>query len=130
VRRIATALVALAALAAVLPATSSAGLSPHAYTTRITGATPAVLNGPWRLAIRQTTFSVGRGSAIVVSGTVQVAGSRVTFRDRGGPLACRGAQTVGVYAWRLAGKKLTLRPLHDTCGGRRTILSHPWTLIV
>jgi hypothetical protein len=116
----------LAALAAVVAQAASAGLWPHFYRTTISGATPALLNGTWTLAISNTAFNVTKGGRVAVNGTVKIDGNRITFHDFSGPLACRGAQANGTYTWRLQGAALTLKANGDTCTGRRAILTHPF----
>ena len=37
----------------------------------------------------------------------EIAGNKITFRDARGPFRCKGAQTTGLYGWKLKGKKLT-----------------------
>jgi hypothetical protein len=91
--------------------------------------TPAGLNGTWQLTIRRHTFAVTKGGAAAASGSAQIAGARITFRDIGGPLACRGAQASGVYTWRLRGAKLTLARVYDPCLGRRLILGRSFTRV-
>ncbi len=118
-------------LAALVLASAAPGagpsLAPHVYATKIAGATPAVLNGTWRLTLRPATFSVAKGGVVAVSGSLRIAGNRVTFHDRSGSFACHGTQAVGVYTWRIAGSRLTLTPVTEPCGGRRTILTKPFT---
>jgi hypothetical protein len=121
----AVAVVAVPALGA-----PTAPFAPRVYSTKITGATPAVLNGTWRLAVKQGTFSVAKGTALAVSGTVRIAGQRITFHDLAGPFSCRGAQATGVYSWRLSGKRLTLTAVREPCAGRKTILTKPFTRVV
>ena len=125
-KKIALTLTLVTVLAA--PAAASAGgLWPHVYSTKITGATPAVLNGTWRLSLQKAAFSVTKGGAAALSGSLTIAGNRVTFRDLAGPFACRGSQVTGTYTWRLQGNTLT--PVSDKCTGRRTILTRPFTLV-
>ena len=122
-----------AAAAAAAPravAGRAASIGPHVYSTRLAGATPAVLNGTWRLTINRRSFSVARGAALAVSGTARIAGNRITFHDLAGPFSCRGAQATAVYAWRVGGNRLTLIPVREPCAGRRTILTRPFTRIL
>ena len=122
---------ALAATAMAVPALGAraATIAPHVYSTKIAGATPAVLNGTWRLTVKQTTFAVTKGSSLAVSGTVRIAGTRVTFHDLAGPFRCRGAEATGVYAWRVAGATLTLTAVKEPCAGRKTILTKRFTRV-
>jgi hypothetical protein len=123
--------VALAAVTAA-PATGSpaASIGPHVYSTKIVGATPAVLDGTWRLTVNRRSFSVAKGAMLAVSGTARIVGNRITFHDLGGPFSCRGAQATGVYSWRVSGKRLTLTAVREPCTGRRTILTKPFTRIL
>jgi hypothetical protein len=127
----AAAAVALAAVTAA-PATGSptAYIGPHVYSTKIVGATPAVLDGSWRLTVNRRSFSVTKGATLAVSGTARIVGNRITFHDLGGTFSCRGAQATGVYSWRLSGKRLTLTAVREPCTGRETILTEPLTRIL
>ena len=130
-KKLTLAALAGAAAVTVTPAAAvSPGLSPHVYSARIAGATPAVLNGTWRLTVNKPGFSVTKDGSAAIVGTVQIAGNRVTFRDGGGPFACRGAQRTGTYTWRLARKRLTLARVNDACVGRRTVFAHAFTRVV
>jgi hypothetical protein len=122
--------VAAAAPAAAGQAATSAAIAPHVYSAKISGATPAALDGTWRLTVRPSTFSVAKGSALAVSGSAQIAGSRITFHDLGGPFACHGARATGVYAWKVTGTHLTLTAVREPCAGRRTILTKPFTRVL
>ena len=115
--------------AAYAQAGGAAGIAPHVYSTKIMGATPAVLNGTWRLSVRPTAFSVTKGAALAVSGSVRIAGNRITFHDLSGSFACRGAQAKGIYAWKVTGNHLTLTAVREPCGGRKTILTKPFTRV-
>ena len=122
--------VALAAVTAAPATGSTAAIGPHVYSTKIVGATPAVLDGTWRLTVNRRSFSVAKGTTLAVSGTARIVGSRITFHDLGGPFSCRGAQATAVYSWRVSGKHLTLTAVREPCAGRRTILTKPFTRIL
>lgn len=125
------ALVAACAAALVTAAQAAAPtIYPHVYTTKITGVSPAVLNGTWRLAVQRTTFGVAKSGVPAVAGSVKVAGNKITFHDLAGPLACKGAQPIGTYTWKLQGATLTLTKVKDTCAGRSLILAgHHYTKV-
>ena len=122
--------VALAAVTAAPATGSAAAIGPHVYSTKIVGATPAVLDGTWRLTVNRRSFSVAKGAMLAVSGTARIVGNRITFHDLGGPFSCRGAQATGVYSWRVSGKRLTLTAVREPCTGRKTILTKPFTRIL
>ena len=122
--------VALAAVAATPATGSAAAIGPHVYSTKIVGATPAVLDGTWRLTVNRRSFSVAKGAMLAVSGTARIVGNRITFHDLGGPFSCRGAQATGVYSWRVTGKRLTLTAVREPCTGRKTIPTKPFTRIL
>jgi hypothetical protein len=126
------ALVLGATTVAATPAVAAraASIGPHVYSTKVAGATPAVLNGTWRLTINRRSFSVARGTALAVSGSARIVGNRITFHDLAGPFSCRGAQATAVYSWRITGKRLTLSAVREPCAGRRTILTRPFTTIL
>jgi hypothetical protein len=113
----------IAALLATPAQAAAPTLYPHIYSTKVTGARPAALNGTWNLSIQRTVFLVNKGSAPAVAGRLQIVGNRIAFHDTGGSFACKGAQAVGTYTWRLRGTKLTLTRVHDTCAGRPLILN-------
>jgi hypothetical protein len=126
----AVALAAAAVLAASALAARTAAIAPHVYSTKIAGATPAVLNGTWRLTVRKTTYAVTKGGSLAVSGSSRITGNRISFHDLAGPFACRGAQATGVYTWRIAGKSLTLTAVKEPCAGRKLVLTKRFTRVV
>jgi hypothetical protein len=131
VKKVALAAVVLVGGAATPSAPAAApGLSPHIYVATITGAKPAQPNGTWRVAINGPFFSVNEDGRAAVICRVHIVGNRVTFQDGTGPLACRGAQKSGTYMWRLAGKRLSRTRVKDSCVGRRTVFSRPFTVVV
>lgn len=129
-KKIAIAEALLAAAVAATPATSAGpNLSPHIWSTKISGATPP-LNATWRLAFQNPAYDVTRNRGVVVAGTVRIVGNKVTFHDLTGSFACRGAtQIIGTYTWRIQGAKLTFTRVSDACLGRRSVLSHAFTRI-
>jgi hypothetical protein len=130
VKRIAIATAAFAALLVSAPAPAAPGLWPHVYGTAISGSKIVPLNAAWRMTIQRSTFALARNGSTAVAGSVRITGSRVTFHDLGGAFACRGAQAVGTYTWRLKGAKLTFTRVKDACAGRRAVLAHTFTRIV
>jgi hypothetical protein len=64
----------------------------------------------------------------MVEGKYAVKGDRIEFLDQTGQMAC-GAGQNATYAWKLDGKKMTLKVVEDQCDGRRNSLtSSEWTL--
>jgi len=130
VKKTAIAMALLAAAVGVPPATSAGPtLSPHIWSTKISGSRVGLLNATWRLAIKNPSFNLTRNGAVTVAGTVKVVGNKVTFHDLAGVLACRGAQINGTYTWRIKGAKLTFTRVSDACPGRKGVLSHAFTRI-
>jgi hypothetical protein len=122
--------VVLAVVAACLAAGASAasvGLAPGTYVTKVSGATPALLNGTWRLTVTKKRYTVTRNRQPAIAGSVAISSKRVSFHDLSGPFRCQGSQAVGTYAWRLRGKSLTLTAVQDACSGRKAILTHGFT---
>jgi hypothetical protein len=119
-RPLATALAASAAC--VLAATAGATPDPGVYQARISGATPVVLNGTWRLTFGGGSFRITRNRIEAVGGFTSFRGDRITFDDWFGPFRCMGAQKKGTYRWRLQGTTLTFVVVSDRCAGRKTIL--------
>jgi hypothetical protein len=100
------------------------------YQTKITGKSPAILNATWLLSIAQSrAFAVARNGTTVIGGKLTIAGSKLTFHDVTGPMACTGAQATGVYTYTLNGKTLKLRKVKDSCVGRSTVLSSTFTWV-
>jgi hypothetical protein len=130
VKKIAVAAAFLAAVVGATPATSAApSLSPHIWSTKISGPTP-LLKATWRLAFQTPAYNVTRNGGVVVAGTVRIVGNKVTFHDLAGIFACRGATRInGSYTWRIQGAKLTFTRLSDACPGRKGVLSHAFTRI-
>jgi hypothetical protein len=103
--------------------------SPHVWGVKVTGAPVPLFNATWLLAIQEPGFTVARNGALGVRGTVRIAGNQLTFRDVSGPLACKGAQATGRYAWRIRGTKLTFTRLADKCLGRRALMTATYTRV-
>ena len=118
--------VALTGLASV-PAFAAGGLSPGVYVTKITGATPAVLNSSWRLALKGNRFTTTRNNKPAVAGVATITGSKISFHDLSGPYRCTGSQAIGSYHWYLRGTGLTFRVVRDACSGRKAILTNGFT---
>src|SRR5215813_6377815 len=123
-RRPLVAALVLASLAGPVAA-AHAAFAGNWYITIAKG--PAPLHGRWLLEIPGNgTFWVQnvKGKAHQVDGKLAIKGSVMTFTDRAGPLACRGASAVGRYSFRTyAPHHLRLTVLHDTCAGRRALLT-------
>jgi hypothetical protein len=118
-----------AAAAAVIVATGALAASSLSgtYTEKIAGATPALLNGTWTVALKPGAYTIKRNGAVAVVGKLAaVTKTRLRFTDTGGPLSCTGAQAKGVYSYVLKGTSLTLKPVAETCAGRKLVLTaHP-----
>ena len=128
--KIAIAAALIATAVAATPATSAGPtLSPHIWSTKISGPTP-LLNATWRLAFRTPAYNVTRNGGVVVAGTVMIVGNKITFHDLAGTFACRGASQInGSYTWRIQGARLTFTRVSDACLGRYGVLSHAFTRI-
>jgi hypothetical protein len=130
VKKFAIMAVLLAAVVGATPATSAAPtLGPHVWRTTISGAPAPLLNATWVIAFRNAAFNLRRNGGVVVAGTIKIVGNKVTFHDLAGTLSCKGAQINGTYGWKITGAKLTLTRFSDTCVGRRSVLSYPFTRI-
>jgi hypothetical protein len=112
---------ALGLLAAV--ATASSTLS-GTYKATITGK-PAPLNGKWRLEFlpRGLVHVVRNGKLVVVGTAIRVGTRRLKVSDRSGSYACSAAEGHGVYAYRVAGRRLTFRAVADKCIGRKLVFT-------
>ena len=125
-RKVLVLVVVVAGLAAAATA-ASAGPAPGAYVTKVTGATPSLLNGTWRLTLSQKHFTITRNRQPALAGSVAISAKRITFHDLSGPFRCTGSQAVGTYAWSLRGKSLTFTAVKDACSGRKAILTNGFT---
>lgn len=120
-------LVVIVAGLAATAAAASTGPAPGVYVTKVTGATPALLNGTWRLTLSKTRFAITRNGQPAIAGSVAITPKKITFHDLSGPFRCIGSQAVGTYGWRLKGKSLKLTAVKDACGGRKAVLTHSFT---
>jgi hypothetical protein len=125
VKRLALALVLVAALALPCAALGAGSALPGKYTVKV--ASPAQLKGTWTLTFTKAAYTVARNGAVVVRGSYTVAGNKVTLSHESGPLACADA---GKYSWKRVGKQLTLKKLSETarCTGRSLILAHAFKI--
>jgi hypothetical protein len=119
---------AVAVSLAVGPSAASKEPFGGAYQTAVKGMTgqAAPLNGAWVLAFGANgDYAVTKkpSAARLITGKATVTGRTIAFRDAGGPLACRGAASLGTYTWTRSGNKLALRILRDPCPGRPLILA-------
>jgi hypothetical protein len=96
---------------------------------KVSGAPAPLFNATWLLGIQQPAFTVTRNRALGVRGTVKIAGNQITLRDISGPLACKGVQATGRYAWKIQGAKLSFTRLADKCIGRRTLMTAIYTRV-
>ena len=117
-----------AALAVGLTVTAGAlalgGLS-GSYTTKITGAPSAQLNGTWTLKFASGGgYSIVQNGHIVVKGVASYEQGAIVFTDKSGPAAC---QAKGSYRYIVGGKSLRFIAYTDTCAGRKFVLTHKFT---
>jgi hypothetical protein len=119
---------ACAAVALVAAATAAApSPSPHIWGVSVTGAPVPAFNATWLLGFKIPAFTVTRNRALAIKGTVKISGRQITFHDVSGPLACKGTQATGRYAWKIVGAKLSFTRLADKCPGRATLLTATFT---
>jgi len=121
--------VAALALAGVASAAGPVGI----FQTKISGKN-AQLDGTWLLSIiANGTYAVVKEpnfKTYLIAGVSKSNAQGIAFADKLGPLACKGASAVGLYAYTLAGKTLTLKPVKDACPGRVAVLSSaPFTKV-
>ena len=122
----AAAMLSAVVAAAGAPAAGTA-LYPHAYSTRITGATPSLLNGTWRLAIQKTAFAVTKTAPLRSQAPSRSPETRSPSMTSGrSPAAAPRSTHVHVEA---PGATLTLTRVNDSCVGRRTVFTHSFTRI-
>ena len=121
--------VSCTAVALVAAATAVAASPPSgSYTTTVSGAKNAQLDGRWTVTFSPGHYVVSAAGRQLVTGTDSVSDGVLTVRDTGGPAPprCTAPNQVGTYAYRSSGSSLTLTVKHDRCSDRATILaSHP-----
>jgi hypothetical protein len=92
-----------------------------------TTAVPRPLVGTWRIGTSSSIIIKANGHAVfhfgaeVIPESVSGTRTRLTFSPAG---SCAGK---GTYSWKLSGRKLTLRPVHDACVIRSASLNGTWT---
>jgi hypothetical protein len=123
------AVVAIAALALVAPATAGNGFPAATFTATVSGKSPRFLNGAWRLTFapggRYTTEHPP--DEVVARGRLAVSAGTVTFGKETGSVAC---STAGRYRWSYAGGLLRFTAVSDACGGREIVLTaKPFRLV-
>ena len=128
-RMVVLATICMTGVAAAGALGASSSLNPGVYSTKITGARVAPLNGSWMLALSGPAYTLARNKATAVAGTATIAGGKITFRDLAGPYRCAVSQASGTYKWTLKGKTLTFKPVSDLCVGRKSVLAHKFTKI-
>jgi hypothetical protein len=100
------------------------------WSTTISGAPSAQFNGVWKLRFSPAgAYAIVKSGHTLVAGQAIVNGTTVTFHDLGGPASCVGAQVLGSYTWTLTGRTLQLKPVKDTCAGRRFVLTRRFSKV-
>ena len=129
-KRVVLILTAIVAMGAV-PAALAAGSLSGKWTTTISGSTQfgGALNGKWVIKFGHGVYHVSQNGKAVVHGRDKIVGNVITLKDAPGPSAC---PTAGKYRFRIAGKTLTFKRVHDSttgnCIGRVVVLSsHTFT---
>ena len=122
------AFVGVATVAGIVAAGAlAAGSLSGTYTEKIAGASPALLNGTWSVSLKPGAYTIKKDGAVTVVGKLAVTATRIQFTDTGGPFRCQGAHAKGVYTYTLKGSILTLKPVAETCSGRKLVLTaHPF----
>jgi hypothetical protein len=128
-RRLSLLVLATALAAAALASTAAAATFAGAWSKTIASG-PAQLKGRWLLqaAGGKVWIQHGTSATHLVNGTVKLSGSTLTFTDKSGALACKGASAVGTYKKTATATGFKLTAVHDTCAGRKLLLTTgPWT---
>jgi protein kinase-like protein len=95
------------------------------FVTRI-GPDQPNLQGTWVMEWRRdgVTWAAHDGATVVVGTGRDLPGRRYEFSSEAGPEKCGFGAETAVYRWKLEGRRLSLTPVHDECGPRRTVLTH------
>lgn len=124
-KRLATAVVAVAVMA-LIPAALAAGTLSGKYKEVIKHdhALGGHLNGTWVLDFTPGEYATTDNGHAVVHGKDSIKGHKITFQPGSGPGKC---PTPGKYKFKLSGSKLRFTVIKDSnpkCAGRRDVLTH------
>ena len=87
-------------------------------------------SGTWVIKLANPVFTTTKNGKLAVKGTYSAAEGTLTFIDQGGPLRCKGGSATGIFDYKLAGKKLTMKNLADGCKSRVAVMTaQPFTKI-
>lgn len=122
---IATSVVAVLAVCstALAAATPSGTYKRNVHSAILKGA----LDGAWTVTLTNGKYTVTDKGMAVVHGKYTIKGSKITFKDTGGPDAC---PSPGIYRFKVSGKSVTLKRLSDSnpkCVGRATVVTGTFT---
>jgi hypothetical protein len=122
-KRIFTAAVVVAALTLCSVAVAAAGSLKGKWTETIQTGGQSPLNGTWTFKATGSKYTVSVDGSFVDRGNYTIKGSKVSFKDTGGPAKCPGT---GVYKFKVKGKTLKFTLVSDknaACAGRRGVLT-------
>jgi hypothetical protein len=114
----------------VVPGAWGKGALSGSWTTTITGAKQlhGALNGTWVITFGRGAYRTFENGHPRTHGKNTINGHVITFSTAPGPYAC---PTKGTYRFRLTGKALTFKRIHDSTSGfclaREIILKHKFT---
>lgn len=122
-KRLAIAATAVGALALSSTVLAAAALS-GTYKTKVTSnALGGHLKGTWTIKLKSPTYTISDSGTVVVRGKYSSKGTRITFKDKGGLVACSNP---AVYSYAQTGNQLHFTKVTDSatrCPGRILILA-------
>jgi hypothetical protein len=122
-------LLATGAALLVAVATAAAAGTPlqGTFKTEIANAPIKQLDGTWQIVLQPAgRYMIQRTGTVLVRGLDAQTATTISFGHESGPAACTGAEAAATYRWSLSAGSLRLTPVHESCSGRRVVLTtHP-----
>jgi len=122
-------LLATGAALLVAVATAAAAGTPlqGTFKTEIANAPIKQLDGTWQIVLQPAgRYMIQRTGTVLVRGRDTQTATTISFGHESGPAACTGAEAAAMYRWSLSAGSLRLTPVHESCSGRRVVLTtHP-----
>jgi hypothetical protein len=125
-KRVATMLAVLLALAVTSVALAAGGGLSGAYKTVIKH--PKQFKGTWVVTFTKGHYKVTANGKLLVKGKDTIKKNKISLTDTGGTGKCNGT---GKYKFKLTAGKLKFTKISDTksCAGRAAVLSHTFTKV-
>ena len=94
------------------------------FKTVITFAPSVQLKGTWQVDLLPTgRYTIERNGTVLIRGRDTETATKINFGHETGPAACTGTEANATYSWSLKAGLLRLTAVHETCLGRRVVLT-------